>query len=228
MKAKLLFTAVLVISLFSGSFATNSAMLAGSGLLSVLTSSNQANSVESDYTWLRLFGMWHDQLTPTGYGLGAGAKIDPSPHVTLAIDAEVRLQRDNLSDNSNSVGNDLGFVIPLSLQYSVMSDHRSRWQPYLIAGGYYTTSNRGGDGVGFLTATGLAFNFGTEVLALDFRYYSDTYLSDSPKSNHYAIRFSLWFMKPEPKKQYIPSRSTASTSPSSGQTTDSRSGKTRY
>ena len=209
------------------SWAGTTPTLSGAGLLSLLTTSN--TSTEPDYTWLRLFGMWHDQLTPTGYALGAGAKIDPSPRVTLAIDAELRLQRDNLNGNSNDVGNDLGFVVPLTLQYTVLNNHRSRIQPFLIGGGYYTTSPRGGDGLGWLTAAGIAYNFGTEVIALDFRYYSDTYVTDHSHPNHYAARFTLWFMKPEAKRQYTPTRTTSPqrTTPSSTPT-DSRKGKTRY
>lgn len=214
--------------------ASTPALASGLSLLN-LASGSSAKSTEPDYTWLRLFGMWHDQLTPTGYALGAGAKIDPSPKVTLAIDAEVRLQRENLNGNADAVSNDLGMVFPLTLQYTVLGNHRSRIQPFVAGGGYYTASEKGGSEVGWLAVGGVAFNLGTEVLAIDCRYYSDTYVTDNPDTHHYAARLSLWFLKPETKAS---TRSTNSTvrSPSSkgssttGSTSDesSKKGKKRY
>lgn len=239
---KTLYRQIMPLLLLSVSWASaaNPSLTSGLSLLNLASNSASASS-EPDYTWLRLFGMWHDQLTPSGYAIGAGAKIDPSPKVSLAIDAELRLQRENLSGNSTEIGNDMGLVFPVTLQYTLLGDHRSILQPYVAGGAYYTTSTRGGSEIGWLAVGGLALRLGTEVIALDTRYYSDTYVTDSPDTHHYAARLTLWFLKPDAKpasRTGSPARSPSqrptagSTDKSTGGTgttgTDSRSGKKRY
>jgi len=186
---------------------------------------SKAQSSTPDYTWLRLFGMWHDQLTPTGYALGAGAKIDPSPKTTLAIDAEIRLQRENLSADAETVGNALGLVVPVTLQYTLLGNHSSFFQPFLLGGGYYTASEMGGNEFGWLAGAGLALRLGTEVIAIDTRYYSDTYVTDVPDTHHYAARLTLWF-HPSTSKS-TPTRGTSRTRKTGG-SKDPSTGKNTY
>lgn len=191
-----------------------------------------AGLLNSDFTWLRLFGMWHDQFTPKGWGLGAGAKIDPTPHVTLAADLEIRLLRSNLNDDASTISNATGVVVPVTLQYTLLADHYSTFQPFMLGGGYYTSNDIGGAEFGWLVGGGIGFCLGTEVLSLDFRYYSDTFITDSPDVHHYGARLTLWFQKPEARSTGS-TRSTTTRSTSTGGTTSrpgttTSGGKTRY
>lgn len=191
----------------------------------------QASAGVNDYSWLRLFGMWHDQLTPSGWALGAGAKLDPSDRVTLAIDGEIRLQRENLNANAQTVGNAMGLVVPVTLQYTFLGNHYSPFQPFVALGGYYTSSERGGNEIGGLLVGGMAVRLGTEVLALDFRYYTDTYVTDLSDPHHYAARLSLWF-QPAPAKAVrstgSSSRPSTNTSTNSGNSGGTKPQKRRY